>query len=201
VARLTPNPDARGELFSAYLDGELSPDEVALVVAAIDGDEAAVEEFRALQAVRRTVRMLPSLEVPDALLPDGHLGALLSAYLDGELTVFEHKRVTGHLVACTECRSELHELDRARIAVRSLPGAEPTTQTEVAAVPRDRRWRRVVAGGLAAAAAVTLFVVLAGGGGEQPVLVLEDLANRHAARASAEPGFAVQPTGLEVSSP
>ena len=85
MARLVPDPDARGELFSAYLDGQLSPDEVGLVSSLLDGDEEVILEFRSLQRVRRSLRLLPEFEVPANLLPDGHLGDRLSAYLDGEL--------------------------------------------------------------------------------------------------------------------
>lgn len=201
MARLTPDPDQRGELFSAYLDGELTSEELARVGEILDGDEDAVAEFRAMRAVHQSVRMLPDLEVPASLLPDGHLGELLSAYLDGELTVFEHKRVTEHLVECRECRADLHELDRARIAVRSLPGVDPTMTTEIPTVAPVHRHRGLVAGGVAAAAAAVALVVVTTGGGDAPVFTLDDLANRHVARASAEPGSAILPVALEVSSP
>ena len=201
MARLIPGADARGELLSAYLDGELTPEEVKLVGEILDGDEGAVTEFRALQHARRAVRMLPNLEVPAALLPDGHLGELLSAYLDGELTPFEQRRVTAHLIACPECRSDLHELDRARIAVRSLPGVDPTLTTEIPAIPPPGRRRRVLAGGIAAVAAAAALVLFTTGRGEAPVFTLDELATHHVARASAEPGFAILPAGLEVPSP
>ncbi|MEN8235571.1 MAG: zf-HC2 domain-containing protein [Actinomycetota bacterium] len=201
MAGLISDPNARGELFSAYLDGELTPDELTLVGELLDGDEESVAQFRALRSVRRAVRLVPELEVPAALLPDGHLGDLLSAYLDGELAVFEHRRVTDHLVHCQDCRDDLHELDRARIAVRSLPGADATMTTEIPAIPQPRRRRRFVVSGIAAAAAALVLVVMTTGGGDDPVFTLDDLATRHVARASAEPGFAILPAGLEVSSP
>ena len=37
MARVIPDPDARGELFSAYLDGQLTPDEVVVVSDLLDG--------------------------------------------------------------------------------------------------------------------------------------------------------------------
>jgi len=201
MADLTYDPDLHGELFSAYLDGQLTPDEVTIVSELLDGDEDAIREFVALRNVRTSLRMLPEFEVPAALLPDGHLGDRLSAYLDGELVTLEHRRVTKHLVECSECRAELQELDRARIAVRSLPGVETTMTQEIAATPRRHRRRRIVAGGIGAAAAAALVVGLAVGGGDEPVLVLNDLATQHMARASAEPGFAVLPSAIEVAAP
>jgi len=201
MADLIFDPDQHGELFSAYLDGQLTPDEVTVVSEMLDGDEEAIREFVALRNVRTSLRLLPEFEVPAALLPDGHLGDRLSAYLDGELVTLEHRRVTKHLVECSECRAELQELDRARIAVRSLPGVETTMTQEIAATPRRHRRRRIVAGGIGAAAAAALVVGLAVGGGDEPVLVLNDLATQHMARASAEPGFAVLPSAIEVAAP
>ncbi len=201
MADLIFDPDAHGELFSAYLDGQLTPAEVIVVSELLDADEEAIKEFLALRHVRTSLRLLPEFEVPAALLPDGHLGDRLSAYLDGELVTLEHRRVTKHLVDCSDCRAELQELDGARIAVRSLPGVDTTVTGEIAATPVPHRRRRVVAGGIGAAAAAALLVGLAVGGGSDPVFVLEDLATHHVARASAEPGFAVLPAAIEVAVP
>lgn len=201
MADLIFDPDQHGELFSAYLDGQLTPDELEIVSRLLDGSEQAVEEFLAVRDVRTALRLLPEFEVPAALLPDGHLGDRLSAYLDGELVTLEHRRVTNHLTDCADCRAELQELDRARIAVRSLPGVEMTMTTEVPVVSGPRRRGRIVAGGIGAAAAAALLVGLAFGGGEEPVFVLDDLATHHAARASAEPGFAVLPPAIQVAAP
>ena len=202
MARLIPEPDQRGELFSAYLDGQLTPDEVLLVSDLLDGDEELIKEFRSLQSVRRSLRLLPEFEVPANLLPDGHLGDRLSAYLDGELVTLEHRRVTRHLVDCPDCRVELQELDRARIAVRSLPGVDTTTTGELPATPATGHRRRYVAAGIGvAAAAAALVVGMAVGNGDEPAFSLDDLGTRHVARASAEPGFAVLPASVEVSFP
>ncbi len=201
MADLTFDPDEHGELFSAYLDGQLTPEEVAVVTELLDGDTEAIEEFLSLRNIRTRLRLLPEFEVPAALLPDGHLGDRLSAYLDGELVTLEHRRVTNHIVDCADCRVELQELDRARIAVRSLPGVETTVTAEIPATVVPHRRRRIIAGGIGAAAAAALLVGLAVGGGDDPVFILNDLATRHIARASAEPGFAVLPASIEVAAP
>lgn len=201
MADLTFDPDEHGELFSAYLDGQLTPEEVAVVSELLDGDTEAIEEFLSLRTIRTRLRLLPEFEVPAALLPDGHLGDRLSAYLDGELVTLEHRRVTKHIVDCADCRVELQELDRARIAVRSLPGVETTMTAEIPATVVPHRRRRIIAGGIGAAAAAALLVGLAVGGGDDPVFILNDLATRHIARASAEPGFAVLPAAIEVAAP
>src|SRR5680860_1071672 len=98
MARMNPGPNDRGELFSAYFDGELTRDEVALVSEILHGDETAIAEFHAIRGVRIRLRLMQEFEVPAALLPDGHLGDRLSAYLDGELVTMEYRRVTRHLV-------------------------------------------------------------------------------------------------------
>ena len=202
MAGVTRGPDDRGELFSAYLDGELTRDEVALVSEILDGDEAAIAEFHAMRSVRMRLRMMPGFEVPAGLLPNGHLGDRLSAYLDGELVTLEHRRVTSHLAECVECRTELQDLDRARTAIRSLPGVDSGMSGVVPAIPVKKRRRGLIAGGIGVAAAAALFLgITMGGGGAQPALTLNDLAARHVARASAEPAFSVLPVMVEVSAP
>ena len=65
-----------------------------------------------------------------------------------------------------------------------------------------RSIRRVaIAGSIGIAAAIALFVGLSLGGQQEPTFSLEDLGSHHIARASAEPGFAVFPPAIEVSSP
>jgi len=202
MAGVVRGPDDRGELFSAYLDGELTRDEVALVSEILDRDEAAIAEFHAIRSVRMRLRMIQEFEVPAALLPDGHLGDRLSAYLDGELVTLEYRRVTRHLTDCVECRAELQDLDRARTAIRSLPGVDTGLTGVVPAIPIRKRRRGLIAGGIGVAAAVALFLgIIVGGGGAQPALTLNDLAARHVARASAEPAFSILPAMVEVSAP
>ena len=201
MAGVDPLAFGRQELLSAFLDGELSAEEAELVNELLAGDDEAMGEFRDLQQVRRALRMLPELEVPEWLLPDGHLGVLLSAYLDGELSAAEQRRVSDHIVSCARCRGELHDLDRARIAIRSLPGVDTGQLDQVPALPSPRRSRLVVAGSIGIAAAVALFVALSLGGQPEPAFSLDDLGNHHIARASAEPGFAVFPPAIEVSGP
>ena len=201
MAGVNPLSFRREELFSAFLDGELSPEEAELVADLIESDREANDEFRGIQQVRRAVRMLPELEIPAWLLPDGHLGDRLSAYLDGELSTAEQRQVSDHVVSCEQCREELHDLDKARTAVRSLPGMDTGQLDRVPTLPTSRRRRVAVAGGVGIAAAVALFFALTLGGQPQPTVSLEDLSSHHIARSSAEPGFAVFPPAAEVSAP
>ena len=91
-----------------------------------------------------------------------HLGDLLSAHLDGELTSYERSRVAEHLQTCDRCRRELDELASARAAVRSLPLLElpVALSTAIGARPDPIPLRRrpVAWVGAAAAAAFAVFV-------------------------------------------
>jgi anti-sigma factor RsiW len=201
MAGVMSSDDRTSMLLSCYLDGELAPAELDEVVVLLEGDLDAIAEFRRLQAVRRAVRTLPTLQVPLSLIPGGHLGEELSAYLDGELNTAEMPNVVTHLSTCSDCRAELADLDRSRTAVRALPGLETPVFLEVKRTEREQRRRRMVwpaaaaAGGVAAAALA--FTIGFGGGAEPVAIDVADLQTRHAAVASV-PGGA---TGIEISSP
>jgi anti-sigma factor RsiW len=201
VAGVNPLAFRREELFSAFLDGELRGEEAELVNELLAAAREAKDEFGGIQQVRRAVRDLPELEIPYRLLPGGHFGDRLSAYLDGELSTAEQRQISGHVIRCVECRGELHELDRARIAIRALPGVEGDL-SDLPGPPRSGRRRLAMAGGVGIAAAAVLFVGIASsGGGQEPSFSIEDLASQHFARASAEPGFTVFPPAIEISGP
>lgn len=69
-----------------------------------------------------------------------HLGELLSAHLDGELTIGEARLVAGHLEVCGACRAEFDDLASARAAVRTLPALE-LPESVAAAIPTTERER------------------------------------------------------------
>ncbi len=201
MAGMNPFSSRREELFSAFLDGELPPEDAAVVTELINADDEANEEYRGIQQVRRAVRTLPELEIPGWLFPDGHLGELLSAYLDGELPTAEQDEVSDHVITCAQCRGELHDLDSARIAIRALPGMDTGQIDEIPVAPSSHRGRIAAAGSIGIAAAVALFFALTVGGEPAPSFSLDDLSSHHIARASAEPGFAIFPPAVAVSAP
>ena len=185
------------ELLTAYLDGELLPGELDIVVSKLQDCRECIGQFHELKETRAALRALPLLKVPETLIPDGHFEVQLSAYLDGELPTTEYDLVFGHLQDCSRCRVDLHELDAARTAVRSLPRLEPP---ELLAVERARRLRglptgRRVAMAAAGIAAAALLVVGVRTTSDEPVTAvdLDSFADRHVARASVEPGFQVIP--------
>jgi hypothetical protein len=86
-------------------------------------------------------------------------------------------------------------LDAARAAIRSLPGLEAPTLLDVEArrEGRVRHWRvATIMAGVAAALVIALGVV-ASGPEQVADIDLDSFADRHVARASVEPGFAVIP--------
>jgi len=54
-----------------------------------------------------------------------HLGELISAHLDGELTVEESVAFDEHLATCAECRAELEATRVVRNALRGAPAVDP----------------------------------------------------------------------------
>jgi len=83
-----------------------------------------------------------------------HLGPLISALLDGELSPAEVAEADAHLLTCDRCRAELDDTKNIRDLVRELPSLE---WQPVLATRRDRR----PALALAAVAAIALVGVAA----------------------------------------
>lgn len=204
MAGLIPEPGDGGELLSAYLDGELHTGELDEVSEILAGDEETIAEFRGLQQTRYVLRQLPEHDMPVWLLHHGHSADRLSAYLDGELSGEETNDVVAHVVACRECRADLQEFDRARTAIRALPGVE-TPEGLLPQLParRARRRRRVRAvTALAVGAAAVLAIVFGlNSDADSPELTIDDLGGYHVARASAEPAFSIIPTVFEDEGP
>lgn len=202
MAGVNPVGERLRMLLSCYLDGALSPTELDDVVIALESDLEAIAEFRRLKEVRRTVRMMPTLDLPLYLLPGVHIGEELSAFLDGELTTAEVPIVTAHLHTCQECRFELADLDRSRTAIRALPGIEPPDFLEVhreLSRRKKRRKKRGVRTALAvasgAAAVALIFTISPFGTSSVPAAItISDLDARHAAVASV-------PSAVQVSNP
>ncbi len=118
-----------------------------------------------------------------------HPGELLSAFLDGELSPAEHRKVMRHLAACEACTTELADLQRARAAVRSLIVLEPPPGL-VPAPERPPIRRRVPVWVAAAAAAVlALFIGVSAIAGPRTALEvrLDEISTQYGARTSLDP--------------
>lgn len=81
--------------------------------------------------------------------------ALLSAYLDGELTQQDRQRVEVHVDACEACHAALAELRRIRDGIGGLHHPEPTAEqwsrmmkTTVAKTSRGLGWMLGIGGGV-----------------------------------------------------
>lgn len=193
-----------GELLSAYLDGELTPGELDRVAEHLAHCERCIAEFRELQASRVAVRLLPRMELPDELceilgVEPAHLGALLSAYLDGEVSTEDANRVIAHVRTCAHCAEELRELDAARSAIRSMPTLEfqlTEMNAEVVELPVKRPWLRIAAVAAAFVALVGVGSVLSPPATNTTTVDLDSLTARHAARTSLDNGVAVVPAAL-----
>ncbi len=122
-----------------------------------------------------------------------HPGALLSAFLDGEVTPEENTRLAEHLDSCEPCRRELESLTVARAALRSLivldppPGLLPREDAPVVPLrPRAPVWAAA-----AAAAILALFVGIATLIAPPTTLEvrLNQLSEQYGARTSLDPGI------------
>ncbi|MGH8928886.1 MAG: anti-sigma factor family protein [Acidimicrobiia bacterium] len=122
----------------------------------------------------------------------GHLGELVSAYLDGELSVRERSQAEAHLAGCDFCRDELNDMMVVRARLRALPMHEAPAELTgrvPTADPLYRRPRFLVG---AAAAAVALFLALASAtAGREVVVTLsgDEFFTSFRARASLDPNF------------
>lgn len=93
-----------------------------------------------------------------------HLGELLSAYLDGEVSPAERTRVTSHIADCSLCQAELADLHSARSALRSLPmldlpdGLIDLDSNVVPLVRRPRVWAAAAAAVVAGFIGVATFI-------------------------------------------
>ncbi len=197
MAGVSPGVCEIGDLMSAYLDGELRHGELERVVEHLGECLDCILEFHELKETRAAMRSLPFLKAPESLIPAAHYDTALSAYLDGELPTVEYQAIYHHLQECSDCREDLHELDAARTAVRSLPGLEAPEFLDVARARRaPRRFGRpakVAAAVAGLAAAVTLTVGIRSANDAPAAIDLASFADRHTARASAELGFQVIP--------
>src|SRR5439155_16851270 len=99
-----------------------------------------------------------------------HMGALLSALIDGELTADEVAPVEAHIRDCADCQAERDAVIQAKAMLRALPMLDPPFGMIDRLVIAERRRVRAVAArkplaiasGAAAAAAFVLLALVPG---------------------------------------
>jgi anti-sigma factor RsiW len=88
----------------------------------------------------------------------------LSAYLDGQVSAEERRRIEAHLAACRECADELRQLQQVTYLLRSCPPVRPprsfTLTPEQVALRRPRPFFVSLAPYATAIAAVLLALVV-----------------------------------------
>ena len=141
----------------------------------------------------------------------GHLGDLLSALLDRELSMEEELAARQHLDECTRCAAELEDVRLARTWVRGLPAVEPPFGflEHIIYGPEPRRYvarpslrRRVGVAALTVSAAAAVALVGVTPPRDTPVSPsVARLVEAHATGASMdnEPLSRLAPLGVPVS--
>ena len=117
-----------------------------------------------------------------------HLGDVVSAYLDGQLSASDRYRAESHLAGCDRCRDQLTDMMFVRARLRALPilelPAEPAVLTG-AVVPVHRR-HRILMGAAAAAVAMVLALAAGTSPGEVVDLSGHEFSMTYGARASLD---------------
>lgn len=127
-----------------------------------------------------------------------HLGDLLSALADGQLSAVEQTAAQTHVATCPACAGELAATERMRSLVRGLGAVEPRRPlVAVPQVARTSRW----AGVAAVAAAVVSLVALSGVEQDpQATPQVASLVQVHATSpVNAEPMSQLAPAAIPVS--
>lgn len=88
-----------------------------------------------------------------------HLGDLLSAHLDGELTAEETATLDAHLAGCAECQAELDATRVVRSRLRAAQPVDPPFGFYERMLSKRRSTRLTSWSSAAAAAAVWVFVL------------------------------------------
>ena len=124
----------------------------------------------------------------------GRLRALLSSYIDDEVSDSERRLIETHLSECEECRQELDSLRLTVSALRQLPEIQATRSFALSVEPEPMRsspgWALGVRLAASAAAVVLVGLILADVTG---LIVQSDLAEFEGQPEMAAPAAPAQP--------
>lgn len=122
-----------------------------------------------------------------------HPSELISAYLDGELSLAERRELTGHIATCGKCAQELEDIQRVRAAVRALPVIEVPelllADMDMAAEVTPLHRNRGLWAGAAAAVVALVIAVAALVTPPTASVSVDELSSRFGARVSLDPAF------------
>lgn len=147
---------------------------------------------------------LDHLDGPEGDGADGpHLGDVLSALVDGELTSAEEAEARRHIDLCPECTDELAATRTTADLVRNLPAVDPRfgfferlLRPSFGSGSSDRRRVRVAVSVASAAAVVALVVGLAANlSGTEVTPAVDDMVEVHEAGFVPSTGFAAMAPG------
>ena len=146
--------DVRKNL-SAYLDGELDTATADAVSAHLSKCADCLSELEQLKTIALLMQEVSEAEPPSALASSimqaaaedtnsedcGTCRAMLSPYIDGELSAAEESLVRIHLALCSSCSKEAAALSMLSSAVTSIEEAEPPSdlRERIAAVTTRRK--------------------------------------------------------------
>lgn len=126
---------------------------------------------------------------------DGHLGDVLSALVDGELTPDEETAARAHLEGCAACRDELDATRATADLVRGLPAVDPRfgfyermLRPGFGGVDRRRMRTGVAVASMAAAVALVVGLV-ANLGADEVTPAVDDMVEVHQAGFLPSTGF------------
>jgi len=141
-----------------------------------------------------------------------HLGDLLSALVDGELSPAQSAAAQAHVARCPSCAAELDDITTARALVRALPALEPPfgfyeriLRGDRRQAPAPSRWawtnRRVAAAAVGSAAAAVVLLGLAPPHDTPVTPPVNALVEAHATGASlgSDPLSRLAPIGVPVT--
>jgi anti-sigma factor RsiW len=127
-----------------------------------------------------------------------HLGDLLSAFVDGELTDRERQAAGAHLAMCPACRAELDMTARIHQLVAGLPVLAVPAPVWARMTAGDRRPRSLVWAG-AAAAVIGLSVLATSSPNQRVTPPMTRFVQVHAVSSGSDPVTQLAPAAVPAS--